>query len=262
MVKSLYLTALAVAMLGLAASGAEAQVCIGNCGILGADGVVTAPPNGELQYRWVSTDGGVEGVNLGDVGYPTGSEPDGPQDGSSFTSSMFAASDGDALEFYFNYVTSDGAGYADYAWARLLNADMSEAALLFTARTTDGGSMVPGEAMPTPAATLTPASATVNLGTTWSPLGGNSGECYDVGCGHSGWIFSEFTIAAAGNYFLEFGVTNWDDQAFDSGLAWSGTTIGSIPIDPIAVPEPASMLLLASGLLGLGFVARRRREDA
>jgi hypothetical protein len=32
---------------------------------------------------------------------------------------MFAATAGTALNFYFNYVTSDGAGFADYGWAEL-----------------------------------------------------------------------------------------------------------------------------------------------
>lgn len=250
--KKRYLLGLALVQ-ALAAAPVDAQ-CVGNCGVLGPDGDVTASPQGGT-YQYVSTNLGLPGV-----GSLPGVGGDGePTNGSTFTTVMFGANSGDLLEFYFNYVTSDGAEFSDYAWARLLNSDLSQAALLFTARTTPGGNTVPGFAMPPPSVTLDPSNVTIQAGTDWSALGGSSGDCWSTGCGHTGWVFSQFTIGTAGNYFLQFGVTNWNDTAFDSGLAFDGATIAGAPIDPTVVPEPVTMILMGTGLLGIGLVQRRRR---
>ena len=157
----------------------------------------------------------------------------GSTNGSRLQSNLFSATAGEALEFYFNYVSSDGSGFADYAWARLLDSGGNEVALLFTARTTPAGNAVPGFGVPLPTATLTPSPvAIIPGGPVWSPLGSDSGACFNVGCGYTGWILSQYTIAAAGNYRLEFGTANWQDQLFESGLAFDGLTIGGVPIPP------------------------------
>lgn len=224
--------------------------CTGNCGTLGANGVVTTSPEGG-DYGWV-TSAGPDGVGLGLVGETNGSK---------LSSSVFSANAGDPLVFYFNYVTSDGAGFADYAWSRLLDSSLNQVAVLFTARTTPGGNSVPGFGMPAISATMSPAEVTISPGgPSWSPLGGSSGACYSTGCGYTGWVESTYTIADAGNYILEFGTVNWLDTAFDSGLAFDGITVAGIPIDDNNVPEPASMALMALGLAGLA--AARRRKTA
>jgi hypothetical protein len=169
---------------------------------------------------------------------------------------------GTDLNFYFDYVTSDGSGYADYAWAELFDSSNNPVALLFTARTEPSGSIVPGTGLPAPAATLNPSSVPIQSGTTWSPLGADSGNCYNAnngefGCGNTGWINSDYTIAAAGSYYLEVGVTNWTDTFYDSGLAMDGVTVGGVPINS-PVPEPSSILLLLTGLCGGAFLLRRR----
>jgi PEP-CTERM motif len=219
---------------------------------------VTLAPTGAAQYGYVVT---------GET-TPTGLSPFVLSGGTTTSGSLlrsisFSANAGDPLKFYFNYITSDGAGYADYGWARLLNAsDLSQAALLFTARTKPSGSIVPGQDLPLPEATLTPSSVPIiantdpAVGPSWSPLGGDSGACFDIGCGYTGWIQSTFAVAASGNYVLEFGVVNWDDKIYQSGMAFDGITIAGVPI----VAEPQTYALLLAGMGVLGWTARRRRQ--
>jgi hypothetical protein len=135
-------------------------------------------------------------------------------------------------------------------------------ALLATARTTPGGNTIPGSNMPVPVGTLNPPMVTIQPGLTmWSPLGSSSGACFlgpTQGCGSTGWASSSFTIGTAGSYFLLFGVTNWNDELFDSGLAIDGVTVNGQPISGTAAPEPASLLLLGIGAVPL--LLKRRRS--
>ncbi len=66
-------------------------------------------------------------------------------------------------------------------------------------------------------------------------------------------------MLAAGNYVLEFGVTNWSDTYYDSGLAFNNVTISGSPvnINESVVPVPAAAWLFASALGLAGFVRRR-----
>lgn len=221
----------------------------GNFGTSAANGVVTLAPGGGTQYGYVSTAGGVSGVSPFDFA--------GNRNGSVVRSNTFSALAGELLNFKFNYVTSDGAGYADYGWARLLNADLSQAALLFTARTTTSGNTAPGFGLPATDATVS-ASPIIAGAPSWSALASSSGTCYSAGCGYTGWISSAYTLAAAGNYILEFGVINFLDNGYQSGLAFDGITIGGDPISP--VPEPESLAMLLAGLGIITATARRRQQ--
>ena len=249
------LTAVSALFLTIGMVGeASAAVCVGNCGTLGANGVVTASPQGG-DYNYVSTSGG---INLGSVDLNLGSE----QTGSTY-SLPFIGTAGDALEFYFNFVTSDGAGFADYAFVKL--SGPSTDITLFTARTTPSGNTVPGFGMPpiSPGVTIAPATVTITAGgPAWSPLGGSSGTCYSGGCGYTGWVEATYELVGTGNYTLLFGTVNWLDGAYQTGLAFDGITVGGVPVDPNPnpTPEPATLALLGLGLAGLG--AMRRRKTA
>lgn len=261
--RTLFASVAATALLAVGAQAAtlpSGWTVVGNAGTGSPNGVVTAPSSTESGYYYVSTSGGPSGGgSLSGLG---------GTNGSTVTTAAFAAAAGETLEFLFNYVTSDGASFADYGWARLIDAATSaEIALLFTARTTTGGNTVPGFGMPPLNATLVPADTPINAGAPiWDALGGSSNTCYDIGCGYTGWIQSSYDIAAAGNYKLQFGVTNWSDTGWDSGMAFAGAKIGDViitpPVDPAPVPLPASVLLLGAGIGAMGALRRRRKAGA
>lgn len=241
------------------AAPAQAGICIGNCGSLGADGDVTTSPSGNTTYQYVTTfegsattAGEIAGVGDGAGGYNTGSQ---------FTSDAFVAGAGDNLTFYFNYVTSDGSGYADYAWAELVSGG-SHVAWLFTGRTQESGDTSPGFGLPANDATLTPATTAIVPGApVWSPLGDSSDTCFDTGCGYTGWIQSSYGIGGAGVYQVVYGVTNWSDSAFQSGLAFDGLALNDVPIGG-AIPEPSTWAMLILGFGAAGAAMRRRQRTA
>lgn len=258
-----------------AAQGAAAQgfnsglpsgwTCVGNCGTLGANGDVTLSGiAGSTAYGWVSTAGSnADGKALSPF------KLGGETNGSRLRSGSFAAQAGEKLEFKFNYVSSDGtSSYIEYAWALVRDAStLEQTALLFTGRTNPSGSPVPGFGLPATEAIVNGGVPVdmIDKAPVWSPLGGSSNTCFGgagAGCGLTGWVDSEYTFGASGNFVLEFGVINWGDQLYQAGMAFDGITVAGKPIDPpvAAIPEPETYALMLGGLALVGAVARRRQR--
>lgn len=229
----------------------------GNAGsFTAADGVVTLAP-GFSSYQWMSTNGApTNGGTLptGSIGIET--------NGTTVQTPTFTVANGDKLKFFFNYITSDGAQYTEYAWAALFGGTSTFDSYLFTARTTTSGDTVPGFGLPGlgTGVSLIPASTPIIAGgPAFSPLGSSSGSCYNTGCGYTGWIEMDYAFTADGNYSLKFGVTNALDTSYQSAFAVAGVAINDVPIDDNKVPEPATLALVGISLAGLGILRRRRQ---
>ncbi len=253
------------------------DACTGVCGMDSANGDVTNPP-GFSSYFFVTTARAPSGG--GTLPAVFGSPGATSTNGSTSTTPSFSATAGELIDFEFNYVTSDGSSnFPDYAWAALMSTDGGSNYLIFSAQTQPTGNTVPGFTMPPLAsgASLIPPTApiTAGSGTTcgtlqcnnppggpvWSELGGDSGLCFARGCGLTGWIESNFTGEAADNYVLEFGVSNANDTAYGSGLAFAGAEVGGVPIIA-TVPEPSSFVLLCTGIWAAGLAVLSRRRKA
>ena len=226
----------------------------GNAGFGTPNGDVSASPVGG-SYVYISTYNSVSQTGLG-----LGSETNGTM----LTTNAFDAEVGDELSYYFNFITSDGAGFSDYAYVQLQKLG-EDPFLIFTARTRPEGDIVPGFGLPDIAdgVTLVPSSSEIiPLETNWSFLGDDSGTCFAAGCGQTDWIQSLYTIEEAGSYALTFGVVNWSDTAYDSGLAVTGVTVGDVviigPETPVPIPLPAAGWTLLGALFGLGALRRKR----
>ncbi len=249
--------------------------CTGHCGTRGAGGDVGLSPVGSAQYGYVTTNGSqahqVSPLNIVESG--GGGSTFTQTNGSAWLSAPFALTGAQAVDVWFNYVSTDGKGFDDYAWARLVNAGTgATAAWLFTARSTNSNkqNIVPGDVVDRqdfdPDVVIVDyANFDFNTRNTapggqpidWEPLGIWNGTCWRdkaEGCGFTGWLHSHLT-PGAGSYRLQVGVVNFGDEIYDSGLAFDLQSLSA------PVPEPASWLMLAAGLTWLR-AGRGRRHSS
>ena len=119
------------------------------CGTSAASGNLTLAPGGGSRFGFVTTSGGSNRNPLGIAG---------TTNGTTLTSGSFTTTAGQSLGFAFNYITSDGAGFSDYAFVRLLSTTGAPPIVLFTARTIETGNTVPGFGLPgiAPGVSLSP----------------------------------------------------------------------------------------------------------
>ncbi|MBS1144348.1 MAG: hypothetical protein H6R14_1754 [Proteobacteria bacterium] len=89
--------------------------CTGNCGAMAAAGDVVASPLNNPKYGYVTTfnssSTGVSPLALDANNRGNGTETNG----SKFVSSSFSVQANDQLNIHFNYVSTDGKGFDDYA---------------------------------------------------------------------------------------------------------------------------------------------------
>ena len=242
-------------------------ICTGQCGASVSQGDIVLSPFASPAYGFVTTSGsealGVSPLSLG--ANSRGEETNG----SRLVSAPFHAEAGDRLEVQFNYASTDGKGFDDYAWARIVSAAGGETvAWLFTARSSNSstGNIVPGDVLRRedfdPRAVIVNyadysfTSKTVDDPIDWAPLGASNGTCWRdnaQGCGFTGWLMSRHDFAAAGEFRLELGVVNWGDGAYDSGLAFDVRGLTA------AVPEPGMPATLLAGLALVAGLSLRRR---
>jgi hypothetical protein len=244
--------------------------CLGQCGASPAQGNIGLSPFASPAYGFVTTAGStVYGASpLALDSNSRGIEANG----SRILSAPFQALAGDRIDVQFNYASTDGKGFDDYAWARLVDAQTNAlVAWLFTARSSNSstGNIVPGDVLRRedfdPRTTIVNyesfefTSMTADNPIDWAPLGQSNGTCWRdnaQGCGFTGWLQSRYSFAQAGSYRLEVGVVNWGDEAYDSGLAFDVRGLVA------TVPEPAAWQLLMAALLLGGIRVRSGRAAA
>ncbi len=259
MLASKGISCLAALALAVVAGGpAQAVTCTGNCGYHDGtrDGDIPPAPTSDGSYDWVSTYHGVDGAGSLGSFYTARAT-----NGSELLTNAFHATAGQEISFIYNFVSSDGTAYKDYAFVELINLDTGSATQIINMRYNGAGNtVIQGLGLPPMMGTAGPPLYMYPDAPDWSPLGGSSGSCWFTGCGYTGWNFTSYTIPTgkSGDYALRFGVANWNDKAFDTGLAFSALSLDGVAVG--LAPEPASWAMLMAGFFAAGSILRRQRQ--
>ena len=85
----------------------------------------------------------------------------------------------------------------------------------------------------------------------------------DVGTsGSDGWTNVAYNFTTAGNYYIQAGVANVNDNGVPSTLGLDNFQLTAAPPSAAAVPEPGSYGLMGMAIIGIiGFFERRKKRE-
>lgn len=141
-----------------------------------------------------------------------GNSPGQQTNGSTWTSGPFNATAGDQIDVWFNYASTDGKGFDDYAWGLLAGCRQRRPGglalhgtqLQFQHRQHRAGRRGDEEGIDPRDRIVNYdsykfTSKTVDDPIDWQPLGGSNGTCWRdnaAGCGFTGWLQSCHAFAS------------------------------------------------------------------